>query len=98
VKEEKVTGKMIFPGKPEGIWPAGMISLIMGTAGDQSPPPVTSVILCAQSLKMLRIIRYFMASVLLIIALNAFGGGAYGIAGARDLPLGWLSGVPSQAI
>ncbi len=31
---------------------------------------------------------------LLFVALNAFGGGYYGMAGARDVPLEWLDGTP----
>jgi hypothetical protein len=31
---------------------------------------------------------------LLFVALNAFGGGYYGMAGARDVPVEWLEGTP----
>jgi hypothetical protein len=46
---------------------------------------------------MLRFIRYFLASILLVIAINAFGGGVYGMAGARGLPLIWLNGSPFRS-
>lgn len=31
---------------------------------------------------------------LLFLALNAFGGGYYGMAGAKDVPVEWLEGSP----
>lgn len=40
------------------------------------------------------IIRYTLATILLIVALNAFGGGWYGLAGAKDVPTVWLEGSP----
>ena len=30
----------------------------------------------------------------LLVMLNAFGGGYYGLAGAKDIPLSWLDGSP----
>ncbi len=30
----------------------------------------------------------------MIVAINAFGGGIYGIAGAKDIPVEWLEGGP----
>ena len=39
-------------------------------------------------------IRYTIGSLLLIVALNAFGGGWYGMAGAKDVPTEWLEGSP----
>lgn len=44
-----------------------------------------------------RVIRYSLAILLLIIALNAFGGGYYAIAGAKDVPLEWLKGSPFKS-
>lgn len=41
-----------------------------------------------------KVIRYTLGAVLLIVALNAFAGGWYGMAGARDVPLKWLEGSP----
>ena len=38
--------------------------------------------------------HYLLAILLLIVALNAFAGGYYGMAGAKDVPLQWLSGSP----
>lgn len=43
------------------------------------------------------IIRYTLAAILLIVALNAFGGGWYGLAGARDVPKEWLEGSPFRS-
>jgi hypothetical protein len=39
-----------------------------------------------------RAIRYALAGLLAFVALNAFGGGYYGLAGARGVPTGWLAG------
>lgn len=44
-----------------------------------------------------KIIRYSLAIILLIIALNAFGGGYYAMAGAKDFPLEWLQGGPFKS-
>lgn len=41
-----------------------------------------------------KIIRYALGILLLFLALNAFGGGYYGMAGAKDVPLEWLEGSP----
>lgn len=35
-----------------------------------------------------------LGSILLVVALSAFGGGCYGIAGAKSIPLEWLEGSP----
>jgi Ca2+/Na+ antiporter len=37
-------------------------------------------------------IRIILGSLLLFIALNALGGGWYGMAGAKDVPVAWLQG------
>lgn len=39
-------------------------------------------------------IRISLGLLLAILALNAFGGGYYGLAGARDIPAEWLNGSP----
>ncbi len=39
-------------------------------------------------------LRIALGSVLALIALNAFGGGAYGMAGADGVPTAWLRGTP----
>lgn len=39
-------------------------------------------------------IRYTTSVILFIVALNAFGGGYYGMAGAAEIPTQWLSGSP----
>lgn len=39
-------------------------------------------------------LRYLLGSLLGFAALNAFGGGIYGMAGAKDVPLEWLDGTP----
>lgn len=41
-----------------------------------------------------KIIRYALGILLLLVALNAFAGGYYGIAGAEGVPLEWLEGSP----
>lgn len=38
--------------------------------------------------------RYSLGALLLLIALNAFAGGYYGMAGAKNVPLEWLNGSP----
>lgn len=40
------------------------------------------------------LIRYTLATLLFIVALNAFGGGWYGMAGADQVPAEWLEGSP----
>jgi hypothetical protein len=39
-------------------------------------------------------IRYALGALLVLGALNAFGGGYYGLAGAKDIPKEWLEGSP----
>lgn len=39
-------------------------------------------------------IRYTLAFMLLFVAINAFAGGYYGMAGARNVPGEWLEGSP----
>lgn len=41
-----------------------------------------------------KLIRLVLEIMLLLIALNALGGGYYGMAGAKDVPLVWLEGSP----
>jgi chloramphenicol O-acetyltransferase len=41
-----------------------------------------------------KVTRYALAAILGLVALNAFGGGIYGMAGARNVPTGWLEGSP----
>ena len=41
-----------------------------------------------------KFVRYSLAAILFIVALNAFGGGYYGLSGAKDVPLEWLDGTP----
>ena len=38
--------------------------------------------------------RYSLGALLLLVAINAFGGGYYGMAGAKDVPLEWLEKSP----
>ncbi|MCY0989768.1 hypothetical protein OV203_21705 [Nannocystis sp. ILAH1] len=38
--------------------------------------------------------RYAVGSLLAILALNAFAGGYYGLAGAKGVPVEWLAGSP----
>lgn len=39
-------------------------------------------------------VRYTLGSILAFGALNAFAGGIYGLAGAKDIPREWLRGSP----
>jgi hypothetical protein len=39
-------------------------------------------------------VRYVAGSLLLLLAINAFGGGYYGMSGAKEIPVEWLSGSP----
>ena len=39
-------------------------------------------------------IQYALGFLLLIVALNAFGGGYYGLSGAKNVPVEWLEGTP----
>ncbi len=40
------------------------------------------------------LVRYTLGSLLIFLAINAFGGGYYGMAGAKDIPVEWLKGSP----
>ena len=40
------------------------------------------------------LIRYFLGALLVLVALNAFAGGFYGMSGAEGVPIEWLSGTP----
>jgi hypothetical protein len=40
------------------------------------------------------VIRYSLGSLLALLALNAFAGGYYGLAGAEGVPVEWLEGSP----
>jgi hypothetical protein len=39
-------------------------------------------------------LRYGLGALLALVALNAFGGGYYGMAGAEGVPIAWLEGSP----
>ena len=39
-------------------------------------------------------VRHTLGLLLLLVAINAFGGGYYGMAGAKDVPVEWLEGSP----
>lgn len=39
-----------------------------------------------------KLVRYTLGVLLLLIAINAFGGGYYGMAGAKNVPVEWLKG------
>ena len=40
------------------------------------------------------LIRYVLGALLVLVALNAFAGGFYGMSGAEGVPIEWLSGTP----
>jgi hypothetical protein len=39
-------------------------------------------------------IRYLLGVILILVAINALGGGYYGMAGAMNIPVEWLDGSP----
>jgi len=41
-----------------------------------------------------KLIRYTLGILLLFLAINAFGGGYYGMTGAKNVPAEWLKGSP----
>ena len=41
-----------------------------------------------------RTVRYVLGSLLAFGAVNAFGGGYYGLSGAKGVPVEWLAGTP----
>ncbi len=41
-----------------------------------------------------RLARHTLVTLLALVAINALGGGVYGIAGAEDVSTEWLSGTP----
>lgn len=43
-----------------------------------------------------KVVRFALGILLLVIAINAFGGGYYGMSGAKYVPLDWLKGSPFQ--
>lgn len=42
-------------------------------------------------------IQKVLAALLLIVAINALGGGYYGMAGAKNVPVEWLEGSPFKS-
>jgi hypothetical protein len=42
-------------------------------------------------------VRYVLGALLLLLALNAFGGGFYGMAGAGNVSVAWLEGSPFRS-
>ena len=44
-----------------------------------------------------KVINYSLGILLAFLALNAFGGGYYGMSGAKDVPLEWLDGSPFKS-
>jgi hypothetical protein len=43
-----------------------------------------------------KLVNYSLGTLLLFVALNAFGGGYYAMAGAAGVPVEWLAGSPFQ--
>ncbi len=41
-----------------------------------------------------KLIRRSLGGLLLLVAINALGGGVYGLTGAKDVPTTWLEGSP----
>jgi hypothetical protein len=44
-----------------------------------------------------KLVRYALGILLLLVAINAFGGGYYGMAGAKNVPTEWLEGSPFKS-
>jgi hypothetical protein len=44
-----------------------------------------------------KVIRMTLGVILSLLALNALGGGYYGMAGAENVPLEWLEGSPFKS-
>ena len=44
-----------------------------------------------------KLTRYSLGVLLAIVAINAFGGGIYGLSGAKAVPIAWLEGTPFQS-
>jgi hypothetical protein len=44
-----------------------------------------------------KLVRYALGILLLFVAINAFGGGYYGVAGAENVPTEWLKNSPFQS-
>lgn len=45
----------------------------------------------------MKLIQGILGGILAFIAINAFGGGYYGMAGAKDVPVEWLNGSPFKS-
>lgn len=43
-----------------------------------------------------QLVRNTLGILLLLVAINAFGGGYYGMTGAKGIPIEWLKGSPFQ--
>lgn len=43
------------------------------------------------------LVRYLLGSLLAFGAINAFGGGYYGLSGAEGVPVEWLEGSPFRS-
>ncbi|MBS1621115.1 MAG: hypothetical protein JST10_11635 [Bacteroidetes bacterium] len=41
-----------------------------------------------------KLIRWILGILLLVVAINAFAGGYYGLSGAKNIPTEWLKGSP----
>lgn len=49
------------------------------------------------SIRRERLLRFSLGILLVLLALNAFAGGYYGIAGAENIPVEWLEGSPFRS-
>lgn len=45
----------------------------------------------------MKLIQITLGVILAFVALNAFGGGYYGMAGAKSIPIEWLEGSPFRS-
>jgi hypothetical protein len=45
----------------------------------------------------MKLLKNFLGTILALVAVNAFGGGYYGLSGAKDIPLEWLKDSPFRS-
>jgi hypothetical protein len=55
---------------------------------------ISSVMETASKQSTVKLVQYTLGSLLFLLAVNAFGGGYYALAGAKDIPIEWLEGSP----
>jgi peptidoglycan/LPS O-acetylase OafA/YrhL len=66
----------------------------MSPAATTAPPANRGGLIAQQGLRGPNLLRFSLGALLAFAALNAFGGGYYGLAGAKGIPRDWLRGSP----